>query len=529
MQSPATTPEDRLKELLLEEELALLSELEKRLEQLHFRVGDESALRLSVGRVIVDALRDAGVAEHDRLAAVLAPLIIQSLQAEIRNSREMMVDALYPITGRLVAAAVRNAFRDLLESLDERLNDTLSFDRLKIRVQALVTRSSAAELMLKKYPPFALEELLVIQRSSGILISHWIHEDNEGEGVDSDLVGGMLSAIMSFTRDAFGEHEQGELDNLEFGGATLFIRASPVLVVAVKARGTPPHGFDAGLDSLFVDYVETWGKAVADPDALLDESGRSEMVADLHRRLTSLLARPRKKSLSEYRNAFVLLGLVALLLLGWGLEGWLDAREVRRVEGAARAVVASQSRLVGYPMSVHYERDPSVLQLTGLVPDPQTLAGLREALAAAVPEATIDLEPVGVIPQVELPTARPTATDLLTGWVGRAAVYFSRDTEPRDPEAADRLLDAAARNLLATPSDVRLRVVGYADATGGAETNRRVTESRAHWVADALVARGVPRERLVLVAGVGGQDLLAEPGEGSDNRRVEFDVTYARK
>lgn len=522
-------PEARLKQLLLEEELLLLDQLEKRCEELHVRVGDDTSLRSSVSRVIVDTLREAGVADHDRLAAVLAPLVVQSLRDEMRNSRDLMVDALYPITGRLVAAAVKNALADLLANVDQRLNDTLSVDRLKIRAQALVSRRSAAELMLEKYPPFALEELLVIQRNSGLLVSHWVADESD-RGIDSDLVGGMLSAIMTFTREAFGDSEQGELNELEFGGATLFIRLSPVVVVALKGRGTPPRGFAGGLDEIFGDYVERWGKAVADPDHELDELGREEVVADLHRHVTELLSGRRKKPLSAYRNAFLALGLIALTLAGFGLNHWLEAREVARMESAARAVVSGEAALAGYPIELLLEDEPRVLRVEGLVPDPATREVLRAGLARAAPGAELDLARLGVLPQVELAVAEePSATDRLLEWTRGAAIYFVRGTELRNSQDAALSLDEAAQRLLATPAEVKLRIAGYADPLGSARGNQEVTEARARWAAAELVARGVPLSRLSLVARTDEQDLLADPGAGSDNRRVIFEVTFVRR
>lgn len=74
--------------------------------------------------------------------------------------------------------------------------------------------------------------------------------------------------------------------------------------------------------------------------------------------------------------------------------------------------------------------------------------------------------------------------------------------------------------------DHRIAVVGYTDATGPADWNLRVSAARAQAVADELVRRGVPAQRL-LVEGRGAQSPLA----GNDtvqgrarNRRIEFEL-----
>ncbi len=136
------TPEEELKQLLLSPELALLDTLEQRLKGLQGRVGDDEALAASTRRVIVDVLREAGAEDHERLSLILAPLMLSSLRAEIRSSREMMVEALYPITGRLVSAAVKNAFRELLQTFDSKVTETFSFAHLRVRVEALLWRGT---------------------------------------------------------------------------------------------------------------------------------------------------------------------------------------------------------------------------------------------------------------------------------------------------------------------------------------------------------------------------------------------------
>ena len=52
--------------------------------------------------------------DHERLAEAMAPVVVETIHAELVNSRDKMVEALYPITGRLVSAYVANAFKDLL-------------------------------------------------------------------------------------------------------------------------------------------------------------------------------------------------------------------------------------------------------------------------------------------------------------------------------------------------------------------------------------------------------------------------------
>jgi outer membrane protein OmpA-like peptidoglycan-associated protein len=54
--------------------------------------------------------------------------------------------------------------------------------------------------------------------------------------------------------------------------------------------------------------------------------------------------------------------------------------------------------------------------------------------------------------------------------------------------------------------------------------NHKLTIARAEFAAERLRAFGVPQRRLVVVGRPGEQYLTSEVGEGSDSRRVQFEV-----
>jgi OOP family OmpA-OmpF porin len=85
------------------------------------------------------------------------------------------------------------------------------------------------------------------------------------------------------------------------------------------------------------------------------------------------------------------------------------------------------------------------------------------------------------------------------------------------------VLDRAAAMLAGRP-DLAVAVVGHSDNVGSLDSNIRLSRDRAAAVVEALVARGVPRERL-RAEGVGWlaprQSNATEAGRGA-NRRVEL-------
>ena len=106
---------EKLRALLLGDSFARLDSIETQARRVDAYVGDKSRLEAAVADILVEAFHKAEVTRHKELASAVAPLVVAAIQSEIRNSKDMMVEALYPITGRLVTAAVANAFRDLAE------------------------------------------------------------------------------------------------------------------------------------------------------------------------------------------------------------------------------------------------------------------------------------------------------------------------------------------------------------------------------------------------------------------------------
>lgn len=87
------------------------------------------------------------------------------------------------------------------------------------------------------------------------------------------------------------------------------------------------------------------------------------------------------------------------------------------------------------------------------------------------------------------------------------------------------LIDAVAASLKDCAGTV-IEVAGHTDTTGGDAPNQRLSEERANSVVQALVAKGVPSERL-LPKGYGESkplDPASTAEANAKNRRIEFTV-----
>ena len=146
------------------------------------------------------------------------------------------------------------------------------------------------------------------------------------------------------------------------------------------------------------------------------------------------------------------------------------------------------------------------------------LAALVSACAHPSPGPNQAASAVQAPPTVPLPS-KPTLTDEAKA-VGndKIQIVFPEGGTRLTPEA-NKQLDTAAR-LFRDANPVLMFTTGYADNTGDEYANLLLSARRAQVVKKALVARGIPADRLLLQA-LGASD----PADSNDptapaNRRV---------
>ena len=187
-------------------EAASRVELSRRVEGLFERTGSEERFRSSVAAVLDGALRQAEVERHDQMSRAMAPLVVKTIKTELRNSQDEMVEALYPITGRLVKAYIASAMKDLTDQINRRLSG--GTNPVMLRLRSLMTGHSVADLALAEAQPLEVVELFLIRRGSGELMQHW-PEGPQGAGVpsNSDIhLSGVLTAINDFAAQALKDN-----------------------------------------------------------------------------------------------------------------------------------------------------------------------------------------------------------------------------------------------------------------------------------------------------------------------------------
>lgn len=134
-------------------------------------------------------------------------------------------------------------------------------------------------------------------------------------------------------------------------------------------------------------------------------------------------------------------------------------------------------------------------------------------------------EQVAVAPPAPAPEPAPAPPPKEETIVVRD-LHFAFDSAKIDSRDKDKL-DTIASKLKAEPASTELDISGHTDSVGSDAYNQKLSDRRAHAVADYLVNAGVPASSIKSVEGYGESKPVADnkTKEGrADNRRVEIQI-----
>ena len=236
-----------LKDILLTDEREYASSIHNKIKILEETLNKKVNLSEKIDPILNDKL-NAFVKE---IPDTLGPTITKALKTEIANSQDAVVEALYPILGRMIKKYIQNEIRLLSENINKQINNTFSFKSLKRKFKAKTSGVSEADLILQEQLPAEINQIMVIEKGSGMLISNY----SETENIDEDMVAGMLTAIKSFVEDAFKTSKQ-DLQFIEYDLYHIHIQNFSSYYIAVVCSGNINTVFKNKLEDKLLDFAQ---------------------------------------------------------------------------------------------------------------------------------------------------------------------------------------------------------------------------------------------------------------------------------
>lgn len=253
-----------LKDILFEDARKRNEELASKVNAIDEIISDREKLEPRIALILEDQVEFL----EKNFPQLFGNAITASIRKQIKESQEEVVDALYPIMGKMVKKYIYRELALLSERIDRQLEKAFSWEGWVTRIKAWCGGVSEKEIIMKGLARPHLEEVFIIQQHTGLLIGSY----SKNNTLDKDMIAGMLTAIKSFVKDAFRGGGQ-ELETIEYENYKLVISNLRSFYVVLVFTGFMNAGFRSELDDMLVDFQkEVLEKYLANKEIFLKTS-----------------------------------------------------------------------------------------------------------------------------------------------------------------------------------------------------------------------------------------------------------------
>lgn len=323
-----------------------LSPLFNTLFQKNLQAKDEETITLLaryLARIITKSSQQDLTALSFSLQQVIAPAISQ----EIASNKDAMVDTLYPIMGSMISKYVTQAIKGMMQQINHKIEEGLSFERYKRKIKAKVTGVSETELLLEATHHAQLFALFIIDKESSLLVSEAHLEDKEID--DPHMVASMASAIKDFIND-WVQSDVGsqKVQILSYANATLYIEEAGSVYMIAFLDSEPEYEMRDKLNHFFASLLKKYATFFQHFEG--DDSAKEieELSKAMHKYLTKehekhVLIAPKEEKKRSGLYVGLLLGGVVLGWVGYSLFSYYQTYRLEAEVAAKTGVMVTLS------------------------------------------------------------------------------------------------------------------------------------------------------------------------------------------
>jgi len=574
----------KLKEILLADDQQRISELQQELKKLEANIHDKEQLIKIMGPVIAELMENKIIESRDEMAEILSPIMSEAIKNQVEYAKDEVVDALYPVIGKTIRKSLAEAMRNLVSTVNERIERALSLKFLFKRIKARAAGVSQADLILKESLPFNIHQVFLIHKETGILLLHTSAQSSHSE-VNQELVSGMLTAIQDFARTLFEGEAERDLNEIQYEDMQIRLEVGRYSYLAFISSGVPPEGFydnaaDLGeeIHKKFLPQLRDFEGKTDDFQAAYpilarfmhryhaDSSPDSDEGAERKRTrwgLVFLLAMPLVM-LVLYFGIFVIPKNITERKLQADLKPLKKEHAVFKNTAVQFKVNGSQVALTGSVIERKQKNEieslvssqPGVKKVVNMIevkPWPSDPERLYEDVERILAEDSLDLSDIKfvieggvlymegtaatkqkkalILKAVMKSISLPVIIDNIELGTIDQAILKEIESTVLNYKSGEFQLDSQGLNVLAEllgklkqVSFEQLYIIGHADDVGTERINMEISRRRAEWIKSYLVQNGIQEEKLKIIARGFDQPVsLDKTNEGRAlNRRVIF-------
>jgi len=310
------------------------------------------------------------------LQGVISPAITEG----IANNKEKMIDALYPIMGGMISKYVTRAIKEMMETINRKIEQGFSVERYKRKIKAKLTGVSESELLLEESTDAHIEAMFIIHKETGLLISEAHLE--QSSITDVHMVASMASAIKDFINDWIAgnkEAQNEEIQILSYGTATLYIESAGSVYLIAFLDSEPDHEQRAQINAFFASLLEKYADFFQHFDG--DESA-AEVFELSEKMLHYLVTHDTHNDIDMHASKkgnpakmiMLGIGMAILVYAGYTIKGMYEREQLVKE--------------IAYKTSeeVVVEKEGDHIVLRGLLDDMSHLAAIRAIVKEYLPQ-----------------------------------------------------------------------------------------------------------------------------------------------
>ncbi|YAF95199.1 MAG: OmpA family protein [Nodularia sp. CChRGM 3473] len=554
-----------LRSLLLGIEPTKVKKLYERLDNPQIQAEDIS--RLLPEAVLLRAKQDK------QLGEAIVSTVEEAIHTSVKQDQNVLSEAFFPIIGPATRKAIATALDEMMQSLNQTLEHSLSPESLKWRLEAQRTGKSFAEIVLLRSLVYRVEQVFLIHKQTGLLLQHLVATQVAAQ--DPDLVSAMLTAIQDFVKDSFHVQKDNGLQSLRFGELTIWIEEGPQALLAGIIRGIPPQE----LRSVFQEVIEKIHLKLG--TEINTFAGETELFQVSKPYLESCLAIQYKTAAKKnYTYAWALLGIVAIACGVWGffairnqlrwqnylqslnsqpgivvintkqrhgkyyISGMRDPLAIDPNTLIQATNLNSQAVISKWQPYLSFEPQFTKKRVEALLQPPKTVSlqvdnnGILQATGSAPRQWILETQKLWrFVPGItqfqanNLVELELSELEFYKKQIEQKIFFFSEGTTDLIPDnnqldnfalIISKFVDTAKY----LDKDVQIHIIGHTDTTGTEEKNLMLSQARANKILSYLNTQGINTSNFKALGKSSNLPLRPElsPEAKQSNRRVSFKV-----
>ena len=216
---------DILKDILFPDDRGAVEDIAKRIQLLELIINDQKKLASKVNPLVDDKIK----AFKKSIPDTLGPTITATLKKEISHHKDDVVDALYPVLGKMVKKYVAQEIKILSDKIDDQLG---FIKRGKRKIRSWFGGPTEEQALVRELSNATIEQVLLIERDTGILKASY----SVTNSMDEEMISGMLTAIKGFVEDAYHLKNQ-KLELIQYELYNIHLQSFVTHYVAVVISG----------------------------------------------------------------------------------------------------------------------------------------------------------------------------------------------------------------------------------------------------------------------------------------------------